>query len=157
MNERPQLVVSVTCGDERVELRRRVVGDDQVIYEAIRKGESVGELAALGAFVPALALISGWLALWAGAQLLVVRLATGSRATCETREDIISVFPLGDGWCLVTEIGVELRTLDLLQVVARYEHADVILEAHIESGDVVLKDFDGSEVRLDGSELTPIR
>lgn len=157
MNEgRRTIVMILALQEDRIQLVRHDVDDRQVIYKPEHNGICLGELSTLLAFVPTLALISGWVALWAGAKLLVANLASHERATCETKGDLVTIFRIGASWCLVTELGVELRTSDLLQATVRYQHGDVLLEGRMEHGQVIVRDLSGMEVKLDAMTLLPV-
>jgi hypothetical protein len=157
MNEvRRTIVMILDLEDDRLQLVRHDVADQQVIYEPRHNENPLGELSAHVAFVPTLALISGWAAVWAGSKLLVANLVSNERATCETKGEIITIFHIGTGWCLVTELGVELRTSDLIEATVRYQHGDVLLEGRMENGQVIVRDLSGTEVKLDATTLVPI-
>jgi hypothetical protein len=157
MNEgRRAILMILVLAEDRIQLVRRDAGHGQVIYEPEHNGSSLGELSTQVAFVPTLALISDWVALWVGPKLLVANLASHERAICETKGDIVTIFRIGTTWCLVTELAVELRTSDLLQTTVRYQHGDVLLEGRMENGQVIVRDLSGMEVKLDAKTLTPV-
>jgi hypothetical protein len=99
------------------------------------------------------ALISGWAAVWAGSKLLIANLASDERAMCETKGNIITIFHIETGWCIVTELGVELRTSDLVEATVRYQHGDVLLEGRMENGHVIVRDLSGMEIKLYATTL----
>ena len=99
--------------------------------------------------VPSLALVAGWIVFWIGSHVCVAPLDGLSVYECETPQEIVTVLHSMEGqWLIVTELGVEMRSSDLLSQTARYEHGEIILSAEMSGGELIVRDLDGRHVRL---------
>lgn len=157
MGNQANYVLRIVCGERQVDLFQRQVDDHLVGWEIRETGRSLGQLVTLAAFVPGMAITSTWVALWAGARLLTTDVSTRDQQLCETREDIVFASHLDTGWLVITELGVERRSPDLLTVVARYDHSEVLLDGRLDGDRVLVRDFIGREVALDAESLLPLR
>jgi hypothetical protein len=73
---------------------------------------------------------------------------------CEAPQEIVTVLRTSEGqWFVVTELGVETRSNDLLDQIARYEHGEITLSAGSEGAEVVVRDLENRQVRLGLPEL----
>lgn len=146
-----ELVAVIDAGGVRLELRRLYSsGGDSTGYAVGWAGHRPIQLPANPWDVPSLALIGGWAAFWIATRVCVAALADSEVFTCDAGEEVVTVMRAGvKQWLVVTELGAELRSDDLVGRLARYEHGEIVLSAALDpAGQVVLRDLDGHVVRL---------
>jgi len=93
---------------------------------------------------------------WAHISLLAIELDVRLAYTAETPEPITTAARVADGWLIVEETKVELRTRDLYGVAATHEHGEVILEADLVGDRVVVRDFNGVQFALEAASLRAV-
>jgi hypothetical protein len=143
-----RLLLVFGCGRQRVEVRETTDNEDMVVYHASVSEIGSSSIALPRWQTPSVALVGNHLLLWAGVLLKVTEITTGEGVSCETSEEIVDVMNAGSGWCIVRELGVEVRSADLTLTEARYEHGEIIIGCQWDDDGVSLIDLQHREVAL---------
>ncbi len=95
-------------------------------------------------YAPAVSLNFPTVFIWAGSQLY--RQVLGENAALELIEldnELLSIYPLGNSWCLVFEILVEVRSHSLDSILQRFDPVEIILNDWWEAGVLHIQDLRG--------------
>lgn len=152
---RGDLVAVFGADGVRLELRRELSNLREIEGYAVSwGGQARVTLAAQQWQIPSIALFAGRLVFWIGSRLCVAALDGSAEHHCETLQEIVNVLPTEGGrWVVGTELGVELRSSDLVDRMSRYEHGEIILSVELEGARVSVRDLEGRQVTLGLPEL----
>jgi hypothetical protein len=111
-------------------------------FEVQVDGILLGEINLLIFYVPGIAISDSHVALWGGTRIYIGSLAGHELNQYLLDDEIHSVYPMGNQWCLVCETSVVIWEPST-GVQMRYEHNEVLMSNWWSDDLLVVEDFQG--------------
>jgi DNA-binding XRE family transcriptional regulator len=126
------------------------VSDEELIL-ALKIDEVVqGEVRLLRPYLPGVAVSLSHVAIWGGGRSYFVPRAGGKivRFDIDPADEIHLLYPLDSLWIFVCELSVRLVDPAKPEVLDRYDHDEVLLQAWWSGDELVVVDFQGRQLRV---------
>jgi hypothetical protein len=148
--------ISLVAGQHHVEAHEVARTDLEVDLLVRVGGREVGVVQLAGYYDTRAAVLNTDVLLWAGTRICRVVPGTGTLEVLRWEDEVRHIVPLGEVWCVQGELTVILYNPKSHEIVARYDHSEVIVDMERSGDRLVLTDFNGTTIVLSVDDLRPV-
>lgn len=135
-----------------VKLQPVAVVEEEATFSVSVDGHALGNVTFATYYEPLFEAFDRYVALWAGPTLCVVDRHAATLQCVDRRDETHRVHAFEQAWIVEGELRIELFEPATLQIVAIYEHDEVITDSWVDGELVCIRDFQDRTVRLKPSE-----
>lgn len=146
--------LSVVVGRLTIQLKGQELDEQslprELKYSVIVNHRRVGEISFFEFNWPSIAVHQPFVFVWGGSRLFCLSSETGElRTLLEDRDEILALYPLTQGWCIVGETSLEVYDESFSECKQSLGLDEIILESWWEDGKLYLRDLEERVIRIE--------